>query len=258
VSGEEAITKPPRLPRRENMEAARKPSALETLKALSQKKPAAAGSPLAAQTNDPAIAGAKRDKNTVKLGFDPGIAEDALNAATLREALERAKADFEVCQARMRDYGRDKRKLYNDTFKADVTTVCVPYSVEVPGGGDGATPGRETRFVQVICTNKYSVAQETVINNKENLGDQYDRLFTEEVTKTLKPNAEALIRDLLGELGMHGDQLQSAMDTLFDEKVKVSARESYEQDVQRAPEDVRTLLEQAVTRVQPGLKFPNI
>jgi hypothetical protein len=239
--------------------AVKKPSALDNLRALSAKKPTSTTSPLSIQTNDPAIAGATRDKgsksSTVKLGFDPSVAEKAAYAAGLKAALEKAEADFEISQAEMRDYGKDKRDVYNDTFKSNVTTVCVPYTIEVPNDQNSDTPGRETRYVQVICTNRYSVQVETVLNNRETLGDLYEKLFVEEHTKILKPNAESLIRDLLGEMGLKGDELENSMQTLFDEKVKVSTQEHYETEVKKASDEIRALLAQAVTKVSPGLKF---
>lgn len=226
-----------------------KPSALDTLKAIAKKSPAPASSSLAAQTNDPAIIGAKRNKNTVTLGFDPTIAESAKRTAELKEALERAEAEFKIDQALMRDYGFSKRCLYNDTYKADVTTVCVPYSVETP-------TGHETKLVQVICSNKYSVQNETIANNKDSLGEFFDKLFNEDRVKQLKPNAEDLIRGILAEVGLAGEELETAMSSLFEEKVKITTKEHYEQEVKKVPEEVRSLLDQAVTRSAPGLKFP--
>lgn len=225
-----------------------KPSALEALKSLG-KKTVPATSPLAAQVNDPAIAGARRDKNTVKLGFDPAMAPQAAHCAALKEALERAEAEFKVDQASMRDYGISKRSAYNDTFKADVTTVCVPYEVDTPAG-------KETRYVQVICSHKYSVQTDMVLGNKDRLGESYDRLFVEETTKSLKPNAEQIVRGILEEVGLKGDELETAMANLFDVKTVVKASESYEKEHKKLPEDLRSLLDQAVTRSAPGLKFP--
>jgi hypothetical protein len=226
------------------------------LKSLAGKKPVAGTSVLATQLNDPAIAGAKRDKNTVKLGVDPAISDQAAFAAKMKAALEKAEADFAISQSEIRDYGKSKRGLYNDTFKANVTTVCVPYTVEVPSDANSDTPGRETKYVQVICSNKYSVQKDSIIANKEALGEFYPRLFVETSTKTLKPNAEDLVRGILQEVaGLQGEELENSMSTLFEETVKVATTENYESEVKKAPEDVQTLLSQTVTRSQPGLKF---
>jgi hypothetical protein len=237
--------------------AATKSSAIDTLKSLAGKKPVAGTSVLATQLNDPAIAGAKKDKgSTVKLGFDPAIAEQAAYAAGLKAALEKAEADFAISQSEMRDYGKAKRSLYNDTFKTSVTTVCVPYTVEVPADGNSDTPGRETKYIQVICSNKYSVQADSIRANKEALGEFYPRLFEEKSTKTLKPNAEDLIRGILQEVaGLQGEELENSMNTLFEETIKVSTTENYESEVRKAPESIQTLLSQTVTRSAPGLKF---
>lgn len=224
---------------------ARSGSALATLKALSGKKPAPPGSVAGEQAADPALAGAKRNKNTVTLGFDPAIAEDALSCAQLKKALEDAATEFAAVQARMRDYGRGKRESYNGLFKANVTTVEVPYLA-----------GKETKVVQVICSNKYSVAKDTVLNVKEDLGESYDRLFKEERVKALKPNAEQLLVDLLGELGLSEEDRANAMKVLFEERVSVTTTEAYEAEVKKVPAPMQKILSQAVTRSAPSLKFP--
>ena len=225
-----------------------KPSALDALRSLGKKTTVAASSPIAVQSNDPAIAGARKDKNTVILGFDPGVAEDASYASKLHEALERAESEFAISQARMRDYGIAKRALYNDTFKANVTTVKVPYTFETP-------TGTETAYVAVVCTNKYSVSKDQILNNRHLFGNDYDRLFVEERCKKLKPNAEDLIRGVFEQVGLAGDELENAMESLFEEEVKVKTSENYEVESKKLPVDVQAVLGQAVTRSQPGLKF---
>ena len=229
--------------------AAPKMTALDALRNLGQKKPAPQSPALSAQNADPAIAGAKRDKNTVKLGFDPQFHERACYGAKLKAAMDRATSDFEIVQAELRDYGKGKRAVYNDAFKANVTTVCVPYPVEVPGG-------TETKYVQVICSNKFSVVKDMILNTEEALGDWTPRLFSKEVTKRLKPNAEELVRNLLSEMGLQGEELEASMGALFETDVRVSTREDFEQQAASAPPEVRAILDQAVTRSQPGLKFP--
>lgn len=238
---------------------AQQSSALAALKALAQKKPAPAGSPAASlvtESNDPAIAGAQRSKNTVTLGTDPSIEDAARECAELKAALDRAEAQFKVRQAELREYGAAKRDKYNDTFKCNVTTVAVPFTVEVPSDAESATPGREKRLVQVICSNKYSVAADTVLGLEKDLGDLFPKLFHKEEEKLLKPNAEELIRNLLTELGISGEELETSMGALFETKTKVSTTEGYEQEIKSAPEDVQSVLSQAVKRAAPGLKFP--
>ncbi len=229
-------------------------SALDTLKKLSAKKAVdgTAASALTTQLQDPALAGAKRDKNVVRLGFDPSVTDKAREAAELKAALEEAEARFALVQTDMRAYGAEKRELYNDTFKADVTTVSVPYSVEVPGSQD-----RETRYVSVVCTNRYTVQKDAALGMlRAEAIDQgtFDKLFVVETTKKLKANAEELVRGLLGELGMTGDDLEGAMQTLFDTEVKVTASKDYEKRVKEVDDNTRALLAQAVKRVEPALK----
>lgn len=223
-------------------------TAIDNLRNLADKKPAPQTPSLTVQVTDPAIAGAKRDKATVKLGTDPEFQEKAAYGAKLKEALERAQSDFEIIQSELRDYGKSKRKLYNETFKANVTTVGVPYQVETPEGPD-------TKYVQVICSNKYSVARDVVLNNQDVLGDWSQKLFKWERTKKLRENSEQMIRDILAEQGLQGETLENAMNLLFEVETKITAREDYEQQEASAPEEIRTLLSQAVTRAQPGLKF---
>lgn len=228
------------------------PSALDALRALGQKKPAPAGSPtIVMSLTDPAIQGASKSGSTVKLGFDPAFAESAKHCAQLNEALVQAQSEFGVLQSQVRDYGAKKRVMYNDLFKSDAVTVNVPYTVD-------AGPGQsQTKYVQVICTNKYSVQQDVIKNNKVEIGEFYGRLFEETETRTLKPNAEELIRNLLSEMGIVGEALDTTMDNLRDVSVSVKAKADYEKEARAVPEAIKTILDQGVKRQQPGLKFPD-
>jgi hypothetical protein len=225
-------------------------SALGALMALGAKKQApATASTIVQSLTDPAIQGASKTGSIVKLGFDPSIAEKAKNCAALKEALENAESAFATLQGDMRDYGASKRVRYNDLFKSDAVTVAVPYEVQTPAG-------IEKKFVQVICTNKYSCSQDIIKGNKETLGEFYPRLFEETETKTLKPNAEELIRNLLTEMGLTGEQLDNTMDNLREVRVSVKAKDGYEQEARNVPEAIKTILDQGVKRQQPALKFP--
>lgn len=227
-------------------------SALAALKALSSKGKVEETSKFAAQVNDVAILGATRDgksKSVVKLGLDPEFTVTAEHAARVKENLARAEQEFEIYQGQLRDYGIEKRRLWNSTYKDVITTVCVPYEVDTP-------EGKERKFVQVTCSNKYSVRQETVLQLKDDLGDTYSRLFTEKEEKVLKPNCEEIVRGLLKEMGLDGEELENSMSSLFDTKLKISTTERYEQESEKLPEDVRRILDQAVTRSAPALKFP--
>jgi len=236
-------------------------SALDTLKKLANKKTvddSAAAGALTTQLQDPALAGAKRDKSVVKLGFDPAIAPQAQEAAELRAALAEAEARYAMVQVNMRQYGVDKRGLYNDTFKADVTTVAVPYSVEVPACEESTTPGRETRYVSVVCTNRYTAQSQTVLQLRDSAAispADFGKLFVVEETKKLKPNAEELVRGVLAEAGMEGDVLENAMLALFDTEVKLTVNKDFEKNIKEVDDATRTLLSQCVKRVEPSLKF---
>ncbi len=233
------------------MTTATKMSAVDALKALSQKKPVASAAAISTQINDLAIAGAQKQKGSssvVILGLDPAFAPSAEQCAGLKEALERAKVEFEVLQSTMRDYGASKRGLYNDTFKANVTTVKVPFEVQTPGG-------KEVQYISVVCSNKYSVQKDIVLGHKDALGEAYSRLFVEETTKSLKPNAEELIRGIFKEMGLDDDAVETSMQQLFETTVKVATTEGYEQEAKKLPADLQVILGQAVTRSAPGLKF---
>lgn len=226
-----------------------KQSSIETLRALSKKKPAPGAPELAAQTQDPAIAGAKLHRTTVQLGLDQKFTETAKKAAALDSVLKAAEADFKILQSEVRDYGRSKREIYNDAFKAQVQTVAIPYEVETPSG-------LEKKFVQVTCTNRYSVQKEMVLGNKEKFGEAYFKLFEEERVQKLKPNAEELIRGVLQENGLEGDDLEAAMTSLFEEEVVVKTTDKYEVEAKKVSDDhLAAVLEQAVVRAQPSVKF---
>jgi len=225
-------------------------SALGALMALGQKKQApATASTIVQSLTDPAIQGASKKGSIVQLGFDPSIAEKAKNCAALKEALDNAATAFATLQGDMRDYGDSKRIRYNDMFKSDAVTMAVPFEVETPGG-------IEKKFVQVICTNRYSCSQDVIKGSKEALGEFYPRLFEETEVKTLKPNAEELIRNLLAEMGLTGEQLDNTMDNLREVRVSVKAKDNYEAEARNVPEAIKTILDQGVKRQAPGLKFP--
>lgn len=233
-------------------------SALETLKNLASKKPTEDKSTLATQLQDPAIAGAKRDKSVVRLGFDPSVTSLAREGSEFKEALDRAKARYEIVQSQLRDYGSQKRTVYQKTFKSKVTTMAIPYVIEVPSSesDESDTPGRETRYVQIICQNKYSLQSDAVLALEPEIGsDLFSRLFEKRETRKLKDNATDLIQNLLKELGMEGEELSNAMEALFDVETKVSTTKSYEDEIEKAPETVQVALSQCVQRVNPSVKF---
>ena len=229
-------------------------TAISALKALAKNEKA---TDLADVTTlgDPSLNGAKRVKNAVELNPDPEIEESAAKAAILKAELDKKDAEYKILQAVLRDYGAKKRVLFNRVYKTDVTTVSVPYRVEVPIDPNSETPGVETQRVQVICTNKYSVAQDSVKELKPSLGANYGRLFVEETEKVLKSDGEAMIRKVFEELGLNSDEVDTVMEQFFDVTVTVKTTDSYEKEFDKLPENVRDVLNHSVTRVQPGIKF---
>lgn len=219
-------------------------TAIEVLKALSLKKDASPAAQTAPVISDPAIAGAKREKAVVKLGVDSQITDSVTQAARLKSLIDQHTEEFAGYQDTLREYGKGKRDLYNDTYKSDVTTVAIPY-----GDGD------ETKWVQVVCSNRYTVRVNVALNNKEQMGDWFDKLFKVETTKHLKPDSETLVRNLLGELGLAGAELDTAMDSLFETEQKVIPVSDYEAVSKTVPAPVKTILDQAVSRSAPSLKF---
>lgn len=244
------------------VETQSKPSALAALKLLTADKPTGSvdvNPAFSGGISDPAIAGATRKgkSGAVQLGFDPKIQEAAKEAARITGEIKTLQAIFATKQTELRDYGAEKRTDYNRIFRADITTVNVPYVVNVPSDSDSDTPGRETRCVQVICSNKYSVAADSILKGDEVLGEWKGKLFNIEETKVLKPDAEALFRGILQEQGIVDEALEKAMSILFEKKETVSTVEAYEALEQTAPQPIRDFLAQSVTRNKPGLKFPN-
>lgn len=213
-------------------------------------------SPLAGVTDDDIIRNATRKKNTVTLGFDPNIQEDAKQCAELRAALEKAKALFAKTESTIREYGAEKRSAYNDAFRCTITTVNVPFQVTVPPDDESDTPGVETKHIQVVCTNKYSVQTEAVSGLKKELGDTYGKLFVEDTKKVLKAEAVDLFKKILAEVGLPEKKIDSTMEVLFNDEVKISTTEMYESEHKALPEETREILDQIVVRQKPGLKFP--
>ncbi len=209
---------------------------------------------------DPAIVGAVRkgkSSSVVTLGSDPSVSKDAKAIADIKSRMDDLAADFKVKQEVLRTYGSQKRELYNDVFRTDITTVNIPYSVEVPPADDSSTPGYETKFVQVTCANKYTVAKDPILEGRETvLGKWFDTLFVKDTKKVLRQNAEDLFRQILIDQGLVDDVLEKAMSALFEEEVSVATVEAYESLEKTAPDHVRQFLSQSVTRNQPSIKFP--
>lgn len=216
-------------------------SALEVLKAMGAGKNVPPP-PHTSPVSDPAISGAIREKNVVRLGEDPSILGKAKYAAEMKAVLEKAQSDFEAIQGEIREYGKGKREAFNDHFKTNVTTVAIPY------GDDKA--------VQVICANRYSVKKDIVLNNKDALGSAVTDLFTIETTRSLKPKGEDLLRRLLVEVGIKADSVESVINQLTDVDYTVKTVEDYEQKAKLVTDTgVQEILNQAVARAAPALKF---
>lgn len=212
-----------------------------------------------AEANDPAIQGATQTKNTVTLGLDPKFTRTAARAAKLNAVLRSAAEMFASIQVELRAYGKAKRDAYNERWLRDITTVNIPYYVKVPKDDDPAseTPGRRLEHVQVICTSRYTVIKDTVLRLERELGDAFQKLFVKGERKVLKGNVEGLVKQILKEVGVPDERIASTMAVLFETQVSVAATPDYEAEHKKLPEKTRLILDQAVVRQQPSLRFPD-
>lgn len=215
-------------------------SAIEALKAMGVFKLVAPATANVVQ--DPALAGAQREKNVVRLGEDPAIREKAEYAAQMKAALEKAQSDFEKVQGEIREYGKSKRDAFNDHFRTNISTVAIPYA--------------EDRAVQVICANRYSVKKDIILNNQDSLGSTMNDLFTVETTRRLRPDGEDLLRRLLVEVGVDPSSVDTVIGQITEVETKVSTVEDYEQKAKLVTNTgVQEILAQGVSRAAPALKF---
>lgn len=226
-----------------------KMSALATLKALGAKREPEKGDGTSRfAAIDPVIQAAANVKNVVRLGFDPLFAKVVGECAKVVAVLRDSEAAFATFQSQIRDYGATKRTAYNDAFATSVVTVNVPYQAESPAG-------TEIRYVQVTCQNRYSIQQEPLLKNRAAFEDVFDMLFDVRQVKTLRPNAEELIRGVLEENGIVGEALDQAMEALVERREVASTKEDYEEKEKALPVETKFYLGQWVQRVQPSLKF---
>jgi len=230
-------------------------AALTEILSLTAPVPEATPSSLSADGADPAIEGAQQNKNTVTLGLDPAFMRVAARAAKLNSVLKSAAAMFTTAQGALRAYGKAKRDDYNSRWLRDVTTVNIPYYARVPKDPSSATPGRQLRYVQVICASRYSVIKDTVLKMEKELGDAFQKLFVKDEQQILKPGTEGLVKQILKEVGVPEERIAPTMSVLFDTDVSVSAHANYESEHKKLPEKTRLILDKVVVRQQPGLKF---
>jgi hypothetical protein len=209
-----------------------------------------------AEGTDLALQGATLAKNVVKLGLDPKVASVAARAVRLRAILEARAAMFADVQKELRTYGKAKRDAYNAAMRRDIVTVSIPYFARVPKDAASETPGRELRYVQVICASTYSVNKDTVLRMETELGDAFKKLFVTSEAKYLKQDAEGLFKQILKDLGVPEDRIAPTMGVLFETTVRVSANDNYEAEHKKLPEKTRAILDVAVVRQQPSLRFP--
>lgn len=198
---------------------------------------------------DPVIRTAQRNKATVTLGVDPNFKEVAKEAAVLNASLKTLKTSFEKLQAKIREYGSNKRTSYNRVFHSDVVTVNIPY--------EAVNDKNEVAFkqIQVICSSRYNVAKEAILKLEKELGDKFSKLFVKDTKKVLKANSEDLFKQILLDLGVPENKIASTMSILFDEDVTVNTTENYEKELQSLTSDLKLILNQNVIRSQPGIKF---
>jgi len=168
----------------------------------------------ASKTLDPVVAGAKRDRNTVKLAYDPDFAWRAAEGARVKAELDKVSNEYELLQNELREYGMQKRSLYNEAYRTTIATVAIPY-LTAPEGG-------EMKSVQVICSNKYSIKKDMIVNNEDVLGGWMQKLFNVETVTKLRPDAEEKIRQVFVGLGMQGETLAQMMGTIFETEFKIS------------------------------------
>jgi hypothetical protein len=209
-----------------------------------------------AEVIDPAIDGATLHNSVVRLGLDPKFTRVAARAVKLIAILKERQAMFAAVQGELRTYGKAKRDGYNALMRRDITTVSIPYLARVPKDPASETPGRELRYVQVICTSKYSVVKETVLAMEQELGDAFRKLFVKEEERVLKPDTLGLFKQILKDLGVPEGRIAPTMDVLFETNIRVLAHDDYETEHEKLPEKTRAILDQAVIRQQPSLRFP--
>lgn len=216
----------------------------------------ASGTASAPPEADPALEGAKLAKNVVLLGLDPTVTRIAARAVKLIAILKDRQEMFARVQRELRTYGKAKRDGYNALMRRDVTTVSIPYFARVPIDPESETPGRELRYVQVVCTSRYSVTKDTVLRMEAELGEAFKKLFVKSEERVLKPDSLGLFKQILKDLGVPQDKIAPTMDVLFETNVSVCANDNYEAEHKKLPEKTRAILDTAVIRQQPGLKFP--
>jgi hypothetical protein len=187
--------------------------------------------------------------------LDPKFTAKAARAAKLNALLREATQVFTTSQVELRTYGKAMRDAYNAVNRRDVTTVKIPYYARVPKDPASETPGRKLEHVQVICTSRYSVAKDVVLKLEAELGEAFPRLFVKGESKYLRPNVEGLVKKILLDLGVPEEKIEPTMAVLFATDVTVAAHENYETEHKRLPEKTREMLDKAVVRQQPSLKF---
>lgn len=193
---------------------------------------------------DAAILGSVRERSVVRLASDGPIAKWAALGATLVQKIRNTTAEFEEVQARLRQYGLEKTRAYNSAYKTDISTVSIPYEVE-----------GETRHVQVVCQNKYSVSKDMILNNRDRLGSWMEKLFRVDRQRKLRPEGEVTIRKILGELGLSSEEVESEMSRMFETEVRILVSDDYESARAAAPPDVAEMLDHAVVRQNPSIRY---
>jgi hypothetical protein len=230
-------------------------AALAELLALTAPMPATMETDSTPEADSPAIQGAVLNNNVVTLGLDPKFTAKAARAAKLNALLRDATKVFSSSQVELRDYGKAMRDAYNLVNRRDVTTVNVPYYAKVPKDPASETPGRKLEHVQVICTSRYSVAKDVVLKLEPELGEAFPKLFVKGESRYLKPNVEGLVKQILKDIGVPEERVESTMAVLFTTDVTVAAHPDYESEHKRLPEKTREILGKAVVRQHPSLKF---
>lgn len=224
-------------------------STLTTLRNLNKKNQAVQLDALQTQLSDTAIAGSSRKATVVRLGIDPSIKDIASRVVSLKNELERSEKEFSEMENHIRSYGSVKRDAYNEAFKSDIKTVCIPY---IATSENGET---ETHYVKVSCSDNFSIKHQEVLAHETVLGSSFSLMFEKSVERRLRPNSIDIVRELLRELGAKEKEVDSMMDTLFEQVTRLSVKSTYEEELKKLPDAMKQVLSQIVTKAKPSVKY---
>jgi len=207
---------------------------------------------VAPEPPDVALDGATREGDVIVLGRDPAIEERAAEGAALHDAKVAAEKAYEEITPELRAYGTAARDRYNDRFGAKITTVKLPFSDD-----DG-----EERRCAITSSRSFKVKTDVILTLKPKLGDAFGELFVETEEEVLKPAVAAafdgVLKGALVEAGVPKvtKKLLAAIHAaLFEKRTTVTVVEDYEAKIAAATPDLRKMVDHAVTRATPTVKW---